>query len=107
VASKPTVGRLVWYVDPRSGQIFRDGEIVRVDARTTKLLMCLAERAGEVVSIDDRGSDIGWWRRLIRGWMILAWSPSLFPQTPLGRHAVGVVGTLCCLPQAPPFLSRS
>src|SRR5258708_40027792 len=42
-----------WCVDPRSGQISRDGEIVRVEARTMKLLVCLAERAGEVVSIDD------------------------------------------------------
>jgi transcriptional activator of cad operon len=42
-----------WCVDPRSGQISRAGEIVRVEARTMKLLVCLAERAGEVVSIDD------------------------------------------------------
>jgi len=42
-----------WCVEPRSGQISRDGEIVRVEARTMKLLVCLAERAGEVVSIDD------------------------------------------------------
>jgi transcriptional activator of cad operon len=53
---RPTVIPLrigAWCVDPRSGQISRDGEIVRVEARTMKLLMCLAERAGEVVSIDD------------------------------------------------------
>ena len=42
-----------WCVDPGSGQISRDGEVVRVEARTMKLLVCLAERAGEVVSIDD------------------------------------------------------
>jgi hypothetical protein len=42
-----------WCVDPKSGQMSRDGEIVRVEARTLRLLLCLAERAGEVVSIDD------------------------------------------------------
>src|SRR5580692_11701128 len=42
-----------WCVDPRLGQISRNGETVRVEARTMKLLVCLAERAGEVVSIDD------------------------------------------------------
>jgi len=53
---RPTVIPLrvgAWCVDPRSGQISRDGEVVRVEARTMRLLMCLAERAGEVVSIDD------------------------------------------------------
>lgn len=35
------------------GQISREGEIVRVDARSMRLLTCLAERAGEVVSIDE------------------------------------------------------
>ena len=42
-----------WCVDPKSGQMSRDGEIVRVEARTLRLLLCLAERPGEVVSIDD------------------------------------------------------
>ena len=42
-----------WCVDPKSGQMSRDGESVRVEARTLRLLLCLAERPGEVVSIDD------------------------------------------------------
>jgi len=42
-----------WCVDPRTGQMSRDGEIIRVEARTLRLLMYLAERAGEVVSIDE------------------------------------------------------
>jgi TolB-like protein/DNA-binding winged helix-turn-helix (wHTH) protein len=42
-----------WCVNPASGQISRGGETVRVEARTMRLLLCLAERAGEVVSIDD------------------------------------------------------
>jgi len=53
---RPTVIPLrvgAWCVDPRAGQISRDGEVVRVEARTMRLLTCLAERAGEVVSIDD------------------------------------------------------
>ena len=42
-----------WCVNPMSGQISRDGETARVEARTMRLLLCLAEHAGEVVSIDD------------------------------------------------------
>jgi transcriptional activator of cad operon len=42
-----------WCVNPTSGQISRAGESVRMEARTMRLLMCLAERAGQVVSIDE------------------------------------------------------
>ena len=42
-----------WCVNPKSGQISRNGETARVDVRTMRLLLCLAEHAGEVVSIDD------------------------------------------------------
>jgi transcriptional activator of cad operon len=42
-----------WCVNPASGQISRAGETVRMEARTLRLLLCLAERAGEVVSIDE------------------------------------------------------
>jgi transcriptional activator of cad operon len=42
-----------WCVDPTSGQIWRDSENARLEARTMRLLLCLAEHAGEVVSIDD------------------------------------------------------
>jgi transcriptional activator of cad operon len=42
-----------WCVNPMSGQISRDGETIRVEARTMRLLLCLAEHAGAVVSIDD------------------------------------------------------
>ena len=42
-----------WYVNPASGQISRNGQTARVEARTMRLLLCLADRAGEVVSIDD------------------------------------------------------
>src|ERR1700719_2853284 len=42
-----------WCVHPSSGQISRDGEAVRVEVRTLRLLLSLAEHAGEVVSIED------------------------------------------------------
>jgi transcriptional activator of cad operon len=42
-----------WCVNPTSGQISRDGESARLEARTMMLLLCLAGHAGEVVSIDD------------------------------------------------------
>jgi TolB-like protein/DNA-binding winged helix-turn-helix (wHTH) protein len=42
-----------WCANPASGEISRNGEIARVEVRTMRLLLCLAEHAGEVVSIDD------------------------------------------------------
>jgi transcriptional activator of cad operon len=42
-----------WCVNPASGQISREGETARLEARMMRLLLCLAEHAGEVVSIDD------------------------------------------------------
>jgi transcriptional activator of cad operon len=42
-----------WGVHPGLGQISRDGETVRVEMRSMRLLLCLAGRSGEVVSIDD------------------------------------------------------
>jgi transcriptional activator of cad operon len=53
---RPTTTMLrigAWYVNPASGQISRNGETARVEVRTMRLLLCLAEHAGEVVSIDD------------------------------------------------------
>jgi transcriptional activator of cad operon len=45
-----------WCVQPASGeisQISRNGEAVRVEERVMRLLLCLAEHPGEVVSIDE------------------------------------------------------
>ncbi|HUI63129.1 MAG TPA: winged helix-turn-helix domain-containing protein [Steroidobacteraceae bacterium] len=42
-----------WCVNPNTGRISRDGEVVRLEARTLRLLVFLAQRAGEVVSIDE------------------------------------------------------
>jgi TolB-like protein/DNA-binding winged helix-turn-helix (wHTH) protein len=42
-----------WTVSPTSGEMSRNGETVRVEVRTMRLLACLADRPGEVVSIDN------------------------------------------------------
>ena len=42
-----------WAVDPVASQICRDGGTVRVDARLMRVLMCLAARAGEVVTTEE------------------------------------------------------
>ena len=42
-----------WYVDPSTGQIARGSESLRLDPRALRLLLCLAERAPQVVSIDE------------------------------------------------------
>jgi transcriptional activator of cad operon len=42
-----------WHIDPVAGQISRNGETVRLEARALKLLLTLAQRPGETVSIDE------------------------------------------------------
>jgi len=42
-----------WIVNPASGEVSRGGETARLEARSMRLLVCLAEHAGEVVSIDE------------------------------------------------------
>lgn len=42
-----------WRVEPAAGQISQGDEVVRLEMRTMRLLVCLAQRAGEVVSIDE------------------------------------------------------
>lgn len=42
-----------WRVDAGSGRISRNGETIRLDVRAMRLLLCLAGRPGQVVSIDD------------------------------------------------------
>ena len=42
-----------WRVDPGSGSISQADKSVRLDGRTMKLLVHLADRAGEVVSVDE------------------------------------------------------
>src|SRR5258708_39712870 len=47
-----------WCVNPASGLMSRAGAAARVEVRTMRLLLCLAEHAGEVVSIDDLLSQV-------------------------------------------------
>ena len=47
-----------WRVDPSSGSITRNGETIRLDVRAMRLLLCLAGRPGQVVSIDDLISNV-------------------------------------------------
>jgi transcriptional activator of cad operon len=42
-----------WSVNPASNEISRGGETFRLELRSMRLLLCLAEHAGEVVSIED------------------------------------------------------
>ncbi len=42
-----------WRVNPATGELARDGETARLEARALRLLLCLAARPGEVVSLDD------------------------------------------------------
>lgn len=42
-----------WCIEPSSGLISRGAETARLDDRAMRLLLCLAHRAGEVVSIEE------------------------------------------------------
>ena len=55
-----------WCVNPTTGEISRNEETLRLEPRTMLLLVCLAEHAGEVVSIDEL---------LNRAWSGVAVSP--------------------------------
>ncbi len=47
-----------WRVDASSGKITRNEETIRLDVRAMRLLLCLAGRPGQVVSIDDLISHV-------------------------------------------------
>ena len=47
-----------WLVNPASGELSRGEERIRLEARTMRLLLCLAEHPGEVVSIDTLLSEV-------------------------------------------------
>jgi transcriptional activator of cad operon len=42
-----------WRLNPASGEITREEETVRLELRTKRVLLCLAEHPGEVVSIEE------------------------------------------------------
>src|ERR1700756_5545421 len=70
-----------WRVDPASSQISRNGETARLEARTMRLLLCLAEHPGEVVSIDEL---------LDKVWTDVAVSPdSVYQSVASLRRALG------------------
>jgi transcriptional activator of cad operon len=47
-----------WRVDASSGKMTRNEEAIRLDVRAMRLLLCLASRPGQVVSIDDLISHV-------------------------------------------------
>ena len=52
--SDPSVLRIgEWRVDPSLDEISRDGTTVKLEPRAMRVLVCLAERAGHVVSVDQ------------------------------------------------------
>ena len=58
---RPTETRLRigdWCVNPAASEISRNGETARLETRTMRLLLRLADRTGEVVSIDDLLSHV-------------------------------------------------
>src|SRR5215470_8095739 len=42
-----------WRAYPQSGEISRNGEAIKLEARTMRLLLCLAEKPGDVVSTEE------------------------------------------------------
>ena len=42
-----------WCVEPDAGRMTRGDEVVRLETRTLRLLLCLAERPGETVTTDE------------------------------------------------------
>ena len=53
-STSKTVFRVgTWLVNPGTGEISRGDEALRLEGREMLLLQCLAERAGEVVSVDE------------------------------------------------------
>jgi len=47
-----------WCIDTERGEMTRDGETVRLDPRTLRLLLCLTGRAGGIVSADELLSQV-------------------------------------------------
>jgi transcriptional activator of cad operon len=52
---QPTTKFLIgdWQVDPASSEISRTGQTARLEVRAMRLLLCLADHAGDVVSIEE------------------------------------------------------
>src|SRR5882757_353849 len=52
-----------WRVDPALDEISRDGTSVKLEPRRMRLLVCLAERAGQVVSVEQLLDEV--WKDLV------------------------------------------
>jgi len=52
-----------WRVDPALDEISRDGTTIKLEPRTMRLLVCLAEHAGEVVSVNELLDTV--WKDLV------------------------------------------
>jgi TolB-like protein/DNA-binding winged helix-turn-helix (wHTH) protein len=52
-------------VDPALDEICKDGATIKVEPRTMRLLVCLAEHAGEVVSVEELLAEV--WKDVIVG----------------------------------------
>jgi TolB-like protein/DNA-binding winged helix-turn-helix (wHTH) protein/cytochrome c-type biogenesis protein CcmH/NrfG len=52
-----------WRIDPALDEISRDGTTVKLEPRTMRVLVCLAERAGEVVSVNQLLDTV--WKDLV------------------------------------------
>src|SRR5580700_9599724 len=42
-----------WRVDPTLDEISKDGNTVKLERRAMQLLLCLAEHAGQVISVEE------------------------------------------------------
>jgi transcriptional activator of cad operon len=52
-------------VDPALDEICKDGSTIKVEPRTMRLLLCLAEHAGQVVSVDQLLAEV--WKDVVVG----------------------------------------
>ena len=52
-----------WRVDPALDEISRDGTTIKLEPRTMRLLVCLADHAGEVVSVNELLDTV--WKDLV------------------------------------------
>src|SRR5215469_539481 len=52
-----------WRIDPALDEISRDGTTVKLEPRTMRVLVCLAENAGEVISVDQLLNTV--WKDLV------------------------------------------
>src|SRR5215472_10140084 len=52
-----------WRVDPASDEISRDGTTVKLEPRTMRVLVCLAERDGDIVGVNELLDTV--WKDLV------------------------------------------